>query len=123
MNPGGRARGVCTRGAAASLEGVRRLVHEGHEPILFQIVDPLETTFDLDALVKLEGLEATGDLKIDPKAIREAYLEEIRAHTRELAQRARALSVDFVHVVTDEPLDAVLSAYLSRRLSRARAGG
>ena len=39
------------------LEGIKRLVHEGHEPILFQVVDPLETSFDLDALVKLEGLE------------------------------------------------------------------
>ena len=107
----------------AVLQGVRRLVHEGHEPILFQVVDPLEESFDLDALVKLEGLEGTGNLKIDPKAIREAYLEEIRAHTRELAQRARALSVDFVHVVTNEPLDAVLSAYLSRRLARARSRG
>jgi len=105
------------------LEGIKRLVHEGHEPILFQVVDPLETSFDLDALVKLEGLEGAGNLKVDPKAIREAYLEEIRSHTRELAQRARALSVDFVHVVTDEPLDAVLAAYLSRRLARARSGG
>ncbi len=105
------------------LEGIKRLVHEGHEPILFQVVDPLETSFDLDALVKLEGLEGAGNLKVDPKAIREAYLEEINAHTRELAQRARALSVDFVHVSTNEPLDAVMAAYLSRRLARARSGG
>ncbi|MEM9802330.1 MAG: DUF58 domain-containing protein [Planctomycetota bacterium] len=107
----------------AVMDGVRRLVHDGHEPILFQIVDPLETTFDIDSLVKLEGLEGVGDLKIDPKAIREAYLEEIRAHSKELARQARSLSVDFVHVVTDEPLDAVLSAYLSHRLVRARSRG
>ncbi|MEM1452683.1 MAG: DUF58 domain-containing protein [Planctomycetota bacterium] len=107
----------------AIMDGVKRLVHGGHEPILVQIVDPLETSFDLDALVKLQGLEGLGDLKIDPKAIREAYLEEVQAHSKELARQARALSVDFVHVVTNEPLDAVLSAYLARRLSRARAGG
>ena len=103
------------------MDGVKRLIHRGHEPILVQIVDPLETSFDIDALVKLQGLEGLGDLKIDPKAIREAYLEEVRAHTKELARQARALSVDFIHVVTDEPLDAVLSAYLARRVARARS--
>lgn len=107
----------------AIMDGVRRLVHEGHEPILFQIVDPLETSFDIDSLVKLQGLENLGDLKIDAKAIRQAYLEEIDAHTKELARQARALSVDFVHVRTSDPLDAVLSAYLARRLARARSGG
>lgn len=106
----------------AILEGVRRLVHQGHEPILFQVTDPLETSFDLEKLVKLQGLEQTGDLKIDPKAIREAYLEEIRAHRDQLASRTRALSVDFVDVSTSDPLDAVLSAYLAHRQARARGG-
>jgi hypothetical protein len=31
------------------VDGLRRLVHQGHEPILFQVLDPLETTFDFDA--------------------------------------------------------------------------
>lgn len=106
----------------AILTGVRQLVHQGHEPILFQITDPLETSFDLDRLVKLQGLEALGDLKVDPNAIREAYLEEIKAHSAELAQRLRALSVDFVQVSTADPLDAVLSAYLAHRQARARGG-
>ena len=94
----------------------------GHEPILFQVLDPLELSFDLQALVKLEGLEGAGDHKIDPKAIREAYLEEIREHNRTLARQARALSVDFVRISTDEPLDAVMSAYLARRTARSRGG-
>lgn len=108
---------------SAILDGVKQLVHRGHEPILFQIVDPVELSFDIDALVKLQGLEKAGDLKLDPKAIREAYIEEITTHSKELARQARALSIDFVRVSTDEPLDAVLSAYLSRRLARARGAG
>ena len=31
------------------MEGVKRLVYGGHEPILFQVLDPLELTFDLDS--------------------------------------------------------------------------
>jgi len=108
---------------AAIVEGVRRLVHGGHEPILFQVLDRAELTFDVKGFVRLQGLENSGELKIDPRAIREAYREEIAAHNRELARQARALSVDFVEVVTDEPLDAVLRAYLNKRASRARRGG
>ena len=59
---------------------------------------------------------------MDPKALRDAYLEEIEGHSKELAQKARALSIDFQRVSTDEPLDAVLSAYLARRFARARGG-
>jgi len=107
----------------AIVEGVRRLVHGGHEPILFQVLDPAELSFKIEGLVKFVGLEGAGDLKIDPRAIREAYLEELTRHNKELARQARSLSVDFVAVATDAPLDAVLSAYLSRRASRVRSGG
>jgi len=105
------------------LEGVKRLVHAGHEPILFQVLDPMELSFRFDALLKLEGLEQAGNYKIDPKAIRDAYLKEIEAHNKSLAKKARALSVDYVRSVTSEPLDAMMSAYLAKRTARARGGG
>ncbi len=102
--------------------GLRRLVHAGHEPILFQVLDPLETSFDLDRLVRFDGLENSGQLKIDPKAIRAAYLEEIQTHNALLRKHARALSLDYVELNTKQPLDAALSTYLARRTARARGG-
>lgn len=102
--------------------GLRRLVHAGHEPILFQVLDPLETSFDLDRLVRFDGLEHSGQLKIDPKAIRAAYLEELATHTALLKKHARALSLDFVELSTKQPLDAALSTYIARRSARARGG-
>ncbi len=104
------------------VDGMKRLVFSGHEPILFQVLDPLELSFELDQLVRMKGLEATGTHKIDPKAIRDAYLEEMRAHNAHLAKQARALSVDYVTLRTDKPLDAVLAGYLTRRNARSRGG-
>ena len=104
------------------VEGLRRLVHRGQEPILFQVLDHQELAFELEGLVRFEGLEELGELKVDPKAIREAYLEEIGAHNRELARQARALSVDWVPLDTSLPLDAALSTYLARRAARSRGG-
>lgn len=102
--------------------GLRRLVHAGHEPILFQILDPMEVSFDFQSLLKLEGLEATGVHKIDPRAIREAYLEEIEKHQKLLAREASLLSIDLVQMTTSHGLDAALSTYLAHRMARARGG-
>lgn len=104
------------------VEGLRRLVFGGHEPILFQILDPQETRFEFESMLKLDGLEASGLHKVDPKAIRKAYLEEIERHNRELARQARALNVDVVPIETSQSVEAVLSAYLAHRTARARGG-
>jgi hypothetical protein len=104
------------------LAGVRLLRSGGHEPILFQILDPQEVSFDFESMLKLEGLEESGIHKIDPRAIRAAYLEEIGRHNTELARAASALSVDFVPIQTSTPLEAALSTYLAHRMARARGG-
>jgi len=103
------------------VEGMRRLTHEGHEPILFQILDPQELDFDFDSLYRLDGLEGTGRVKVDPKAIRAAYREEIQGHRELLRQKAHSMGVDFVPLTTATPLDVALTTYLARRTARARA--
>jgi uncharacterized protein (DUF58 family) len=103
--------------------GMRRLIHGGHEPILFQVLDPAELEFDYTGLLRLEGLEGTGRLVVDPKTIRAAYREELEKHNAELARAARELSCDFVALSSATPLDVALSTYLAHRAARARAGG
>ncbi len=104
------------------LEGVRRLALAGHEPILFQVLDPQEVDFDFAGNLRLEDLEGSGRIQIDAKAIREAYREELERHGAELRRGAAASGLDFVRLVTSSPLDVVLSAYLARRMARARGG-
>ncbi|MBK8180715.1 MAG: DUF58 domain-containing protein [Planctomycetes bacterium] len=104
------------------IEGLRRLSYAGHEPIVFQIVDPLEISFDIDHLVRLDGLEASGVQKVDPKSLRSAYIEEFQAHQRTLATRTRQLGLDCIQLSTAQDLGAVLSTYLSHRSARSRGG-
>jgi uncharacterized protein (DUF58 family) len=106
----------------AVAQGLRRLVHAGHEPIVFQVLDAEELAFDFNGLLKLEGLESAGLQKVDPRAIREAYIEEIEKHNRELARQAALLRIDVVPVSTAQTLDGVLSTYLAHRTARARGG-
>lgn len=105
------------------IEGVKHLLSGGHEPILFQVLDPAELDFTFDHLVRFDGMEATGQRKLDPRELREAYQEEIKTHNQRLARAAAGLNVDLVSIRTDEPLDAVLAAYLDQRSARARGGG
>lgn len=104
------------------LEGLRRLAFAGHEPILFQVLDPQELEFDFEKLTRFVGLEGLGNQKIDPKAIREAYLAEIERHNQELARHAQALSIDCIQLRTSQGVDAVLSTYLAHRTARSRGG-
>jgi len=107
---------------ARIVSGLRRLVHAGHEVILFQILDPQELDFDYTGFLRLEDVEGDARLKIDPKSIRLAYQEEIRKHNDELARQARTLSLDYLSIRTTDPLDAVLSTYLATRAARTRGG-
>lgn len=105
------------------VEGVRRLTYAGHEPILFQVLDPQEVEFDYESLRRLDGLEGQGRLKVDPKTIRAAYRQAMRKHQDELKRQSRALGVDFVPLTTSTPLDVALSTYLAHRSARVRAKG
>lgn len=105
---------------ASIAEGLRGLRQAGHEPILFQLLDPAERNFDYEGFLLLENLEGPERVKVDPKALRSAYLEELEQHEQALRSCARALSIDFVELDTDASLEAVLSTYLAARASRAR---
>jgi uncharacterized protein (DUF58 family) len=100
--------------------GLQRLAHQGTEVIAVQVLDPQELAFDYDGLLALEGLEGAGRLKVDPRALREAYQREIEAHSAAIARAARALSFDFLRADTAQALDQVLWTYLARRAARAR---
>lgn len=101
-------------------EGVRRLTFAGHEPILFQVLDPMELDFDCEQQRRLDGLEGMGRVKVDPKAVRAAYREEIERAQENLRRTARQLGCDYVPLSTATPLDVALSAYLAKRAVRAR---
>lgn len=102
--------------------GLRALVHGGHEPIAMQIVDPLELTLAIEHLARFDGLEGAGQLKLDPRAIRSAYVEEVTRHNQQLARIASGMGIDCLRVQTSDSLEAVLSSYLAHRSARSRGG-
>jgi uncharacterized protein (DUF58 family) len=102
------------------MEGVKRLRIAGHEPILFQVLDPRELDFEFAGHLRLDALEGGTHVKVDAKAIQQAYREEMERHKAALRSQCRSVGVDLVELTTDVSLDVPLSAYLTARMARVR---
>ncbi|HET6201795.1 MAG TPA: DUF58 domain-containing protein [Planctomycetota bacterium] len=102
------------------LAGLRGLRQRGHEVLVFQILDPSEVRFPYERMTLFEGMEEGPRLLVDPRALREAYLAEVRAFLDRIRAGCLSHRIDWVLATTDTPLDVVLVAYLGKRARAAR---
>ena len=102
------------------LHGLQHLRPRRHEVILFHVMDRDETDFPFQELTRFVGLEGIPPVLTNPRALRAAYLEEVRKFRDEIVRGCRSFDVDYVPVVTDQPLDVVLTAYLAARTGGVR---
>ncbi len=98
--------------------GLKRLAHKGHDVILFHVLDNDEIEFPLDRMTLFEGLEGPGRLLADPRALREAYLAELRTFQKQLRATCFAGRMDYVILNTSAGLDVALSSYVASRARR-----
>lgn len=103
-----------------------RVKHRAHDVILCQVVDRLERTFDFAAAgimggntalggAPFEGLENEGRLKLDPRAIRAAYLDAFNSHQDLIEKHAKGFGFDYQFIDTHDWLGPPLSAFIARR--------
>jgi len=92
-----------------------RCRHRRHDAILVQVVDRREETFDFRDAAPFEGLEGEARLRLDPRAIRKAYLEAFRGHQATLKKTALSFGYDEITASTHEWLGPPLAAFFARR--------
>ena len=73
------------------------------------------TEFDFRDAAPFEGLEGEPRVKIDPRAIRAAYLESLNAHLEKVERIARGFGFEYVRMGTHDWLGPPLAAFLARR--------
>ena len=56
-----------------------------------------------------------GELLTEPRALREAYLEELELFTAQLKKLCRGMHIDFTRMNSADPLDVSLSGFLATR--------
>src|SRR3990170_1091027 len=110
----------CYEDPAQVQRSVGALRGRGHDVILFHVLDPAERDLPGDAPATFEDAESGERLPLRPEALRPRYQAQMEEHRRELARRLGADRVDYVSLVTEQPLDLALHAYLEHRLAASR---
>lgn len=105
---------------------LRHLRHRRHEVLFLQVLAPEEEQFTFRGPVRFRNLEVAGHaVRVDPAALRAAYLERFGAHCQLLKERIRGMNADYHRASTAEAVDRTLLDYLASRSRRSRgaAGG
>jgi len=101
-------------------KGLRLLRSRGHDIIVFHVLDDDELDFPFTGPTRFEGLEMADQLRCNPRALREGYLEALGAYLEEVRLGCSRHQADYVQLRTSQPLDAALAAFLSNRLGKQR---
>jgi uncharacterized protein (DUF58 family) len=104
----------------STLAGLKHFRHRRHDVIIFHVLDPAEIEFPFQQVTMFKGLEALGEVVAEPRSLQAAYQKELRSFLKQVKTGCRAQQIDYVTVRTDEPLDVVLTAFLSARKKRVK---
>jgi len=105
------------------MRGLRHFRHRNHEVMVLHVMDADELTFPFQGNTLFRGLEATGDLMIEPRALRDGYLDAVREFCTEVKRRCIADQIDYKLISTGDHLDAALLAFLAARAAAVRKTG
>ncbi len=106
-------------------QSLARFRHRRHDVILLQTLDRQELRFGFSQPAPFIGLEGEGRLRIDPRALREAYLQAITKHINEVSRIALSFGFDHHQLDTHESVGPALAYLLARRnvpIKKSKAG-
>jgi len=91
------------------LQGINHLYYDGKEVTLFHILDPAEMNMSITGLADVTSLETKDKITVDLKAIRDAYLEQLRLYLDELRSGFQKTRSEYILTETrTEVYDAIL---------------
>lgn len=103
------------------IKALHHFTFNGHEVVVFHVMAEEELSFPFRDFNDFRDLESSERrLKIDPRSVRAAYLQKVRAHIARLEAACGQMQADYVPVNTRESYAKVLSDYFARRHARAR---
>jgi uncharacterized protein (DUF58 family) len=97
---------------------LRRAVHIGHEVAVFHVLSRDEIEFPYRSDVELEDLES-GATRLTGAGAGAEYRREFADFLERWHARCARYRIDYTRLMTDQPLDAALRAYLMRRAGGA----
>lgn len=104
------------------LRGLRHLVHRGHDVMVLHVMDRDELVFPFEGNTRFRGMEHTGELIGEPRALRDGYLEALRKFLTDVKRMCVSHRMAYKLVSTADLLGAVLAEFLSARVDAGRKG-
>ncbi|MCZ7648351.1 MAG: DUF58 domain-containing protein [Planctomycetota bacterium] len=98
------------------IKALAHLHHKRHEVILFQILDPREIDFPFEEMHEFRCMERPGvRLRLDAPRVAKLYRERFQRFQERLREACHRHRFDHTVLTTNQPYDAALAQYLSRR--------
>ena len=103
------------------LKALQHFRHRRHDVIVFHVYDEYELTFPFQRMTLFEGMEEYPKLPpLDPRAVRNAYLEEVEKFCSRVRRGCVQQMVDYALISTDKQLDVEMTKFLAQRLAMGR---
>lgn len=102
------------------ISGLKHFRHRNHEVIIFQILDPMEISFDFSQDAIFRDLESGEKLTTQPRHIHEEYQATVKRFIDLYKQYCQESQIDLITLSTNQLYDRALFEYL---LKRKRIGG
>jgi uncharacterized protein (DUF58 family) len=95
--------------------GLARLRTQGHEVVVFHVLDPAERTLPFDGRVRFVGFEEGGTIEASPAEIRRHYATAMTDFCRRVRAVCLATGSHYVAADTSRPLAETFGDYLAFR--------
>ena len=102
------------------MSGLKHFRHKKHEVIVFQILDPLERSFNFRRDARFKDLETGEEISTQPWHIRGEYRKLMSEFIETYKKQCRENRIDHVLMDTSQDFDRALIQYL---IKRKRIGG
>jgi uncharacterized protein (DUF58 family) len=99
----------------ATRTALRFLRHQGHEVLVFHLLDPGERELPATPDARFFDPETDQELQVSVADVRDEYRDAVAAALREWERSVRPHGIDYVVLDTDRPLARPLRAYLHKR--------
>jgi uncharacterized protein (DUF58 family) len=103
----------------AAITQMRRLGRMGHDVIAIHVLSQEELSLDVGGAAEFVELETGRKLLVQPASAREAYAREVGAWLASVERELRRDGVDYLRVITGEPLEPALRRFLIGRGRRS----
>ncbi|RMD92413.1 MAG: DUF58 domain-containing protein [Calditrichaeota bacterium] len=99
----------------AILAGLQHFRFQGHDVLVFHIMDDTELTFPFKNATKFLDMEGSKQITTIPRLIRETYLKNLNKHIEALKKGCGQHNIEYQLLNTSKPLDFALFTFLAVR--------